>query len=271
MYMNDSLRSEIDSLMYEYYEQYYCKSLGLPDCKGRIKNRLDEDNHYSTVVDRFRQLIPFFYINTDEQKVLVDGAGTGADFIAFSKLGYNTFAIEPNEKACEILRLKCRYYGFPEQNIYQGIAEQLPYEDNSFGLVWSWTVLEHVNDVKKAIEEIHRVLEPGGWAFLALPDYRQFYEGHYKMYVPMFLPKFILKIIFRMKGRPTSFLDWGINYTNARKIRNILQHMSFDILRIIPAWKEIWKSNRNLSMNCIYWTARITGIQRSQCWIVRKK
>jgi 2-polyprenyl-6-hydroxyphenyl methylase/3-demethylubiquinone-9 3-methyltransferase len=47
-------------------------------------------------------------------------------------------------------------------NYMESYAESLPFADNSFELVTCCDVLEHVEDVDKAISEIERVLKPGG-------------------------------------------------------------------------------------------------------------
>jgi len=45
-------------------------------------------------------------------------------------------------------------------------ATRLPFENDSFDAVWSVTVLEHVPDPETALEEMRRVLKPGGLLFL---------------------------------------------------------------------------------------------------------
>jgi SAM-dependent methyltransferase len=50
-----------------------------------------------------------------------------------------------------------------------GIAEELPFEDNSFDGVLSIAVLEHVRDPFRAAREIGRVLKPGGRLICAAP------------------------------------------------------------------------------------------------------
>ena len=46
---------------------------------------------------------------------------------------------------------------------------EIPFEDNSIDIIFCNHVLEHVDDDKKALREMHRVLKPGGWAILQVP------------------------------------------------------------------------------------------------------
>ena len=41
-------------------------------------------------------------------------------------------------------------------------AERMDFSDASFDFVWSWGVIHHSSDTGKIIEQIHRVLRPGG-------------------------------------------------------------------------------------------------------------
>jgi SAM-dependent methyltransferase len=51
-----------------------------------------------------------------------------------------------------------------ESRLLRADAEQLPFADGSFELVYSWGVLHHSPDTPQAIREVHRVLAPGGIA-----------------------------------------------------------------------------------------------------------
>ncbi|MEQ8627299.1 class I SAM-dependent methyltransferase [Ekhidna sp.] len=46
---------------------------------------------------------------------------------------------------------------------------EIPFEDNSIDIIFCNHVLEHVDDDKKALREMRRVLKPGGWAILQVP------------------------------------------------------------------------------------------------------
>ena len=83
--------------------------------------------------------------------VLDLGSGTGAAFDQL--LNYETTAIDPDKKMLELNTF---------ENKVLGSAENLPFEDNSFDNVFCSFVWRNVSDANKALEEVHRVLKPGG-------------------------------------------------------------------------------------------------------------
>ncbi len=50
------------------------------------------------------------------------------------------------------------------------LIEGLPFDDASFDAVISCEVIEHVRDPVMAIQELTRILRPGGWLFLSTPN-----------------------------------------------------------------------------------------------------
>ncbi|WP_407415621.1 class I SAM-dependent methyltransferase [Methanobrevibacter sp.] len=47
--------------------------------------------------------------------------------------------------------------------------QDIPYEDNYFDLIYCSNILEHVEDDKKGMNELYRVLKPGGTALILVP------------------------------------------------------------------------------------------------------
>lgn len=47
--------------------------------------------------------------------------------------------------------------------------QDLPFEDNSFDVIFCNHVLEHVADDKRALSELYRVMKPGGWGIFQVP------------------------------------------------------------------------------------------------------
>jgi SAM-dependent methyltransferase len=59
-----------------------------------------------------------------------------------------------------------------------GVGERLPFADNSFDVVFTNEVLEHVQDDVQAAREIARVLRPGGRSVNFVPNRLYFFETH---------------------------------------------------------------------------------------------
>ncbi len=51
-------------------------------------------------------------------------------------------------------------------DVVEGCATDLPFEDESFDVVYSFKVLAHVRDIEQALRECGRVTRPGGQLFL---------------------------------------------------------------------------------------------------------
>jgi ubiquinone/menaquinone biosynthesis C-methylase UbiE len=51
--------------------------------------------------------------------------------------------------------------------IIEADAQDLPYENESFDAIFTWSTLEHVQNPNLALQEIDRLLKPGGFALIA--------------------------------------------------------------------------------------------------------
>ena len=52
--------------------------------------------------------------------------------------------------------------------VYQADAEHLPFRESSFDIVYSNGVLHHSENTEKCLDEVYRVLRPGGQAVIML-------------------------------------------------------------------------------------------------------
>ena len=100
-------------------------------------------------------------------KVLEVGCGLGTDGAEFAEAGAHYTGVDLTEAAVELARKRFELFNLPG-TFQTGDAENLPFPDESFDLVYSHGVLHHTPDTAKAIGEVHRVLRPGGRAMVML-------------------------------------------------------------------------------------------------------
>lgn len=97
------------------------------------------------------------------KRVLEVGVGLGADHQRFAEAGAVLSGIDLTERAVQHTRRRIAAAGLCS-NLQVGDAEQLPFGDAVFDLVYSWGVVHHSPQTQLAIGEIHRVLRAGGEA-----------------------------------------------------------------------------------------------------------
>jgi ubiquinone/menaquinone biosynthesis C-methylase UbiE len=78
--------------------------------------------------------------------------------------------VEPNPRLRGIAASRAEAEGVPNVEFIDGLAGALPFADASTDLVWCERVLQHLNDPQAAIDDIARVLRPGGRAVLLDAD-----------------------------------------------------------------------------------------------------
>jgi ubiquinone/menaquinone biosynthesis C-methylase UbiE len=94
-------------------------------------------------------------------RVLEIGGGTGAN-LPFYGAGVEEVVItEPEEPMARRLERKLPKHSL-NARVVHAPAEALPFEDESFDFAVSTLVLCTVNDPPRALEEVRRVLKPGG-------------------------------------------------------------------------------------------------------------
>jgi ubiquinone/menaquinone biosynthesis C-methylase UbiE len=92
--------------------------------------------------------------------VLEIGAGEGENFPYYRRAA-QVIAVEPDPERVQLAREAAATASVPIR-VEPGVAESLPYADGSFDHVVSSLVFCSVDDPRQALNEIRRVLKPGG-------------------------------------------------------------------------------------------------------------
>src|SRR5713101_7169134 len=143
-------------------------------------------------------------------RVLEIGCGLGTDGAQFAKAGAYYTGIDLTEAAIELARKRFEVSGLPGE-FRVADAENLDFTDESFDLVYSHGVLHHTPDTARAVQEIHRVLKPGGRAIVML-----YHRGSYNYRVGIRVLRRAganllksesgIKIVNRLTGEPMESL-----------------------------------------------------------------
>lgn len=182
---------------YEYYIDYYKYVYSRKDFESAAQNKLMEIAQETRRLQVIGKFLKQDYSKVN--KVLIVGCGTGGLAEAIHELGAKKiYGLDPDVVAIEIAN---RYSVSQNINFILGVAEDLPFENDSFDLVLMISVLEHVRDVNKSLSEIYRVCKTGGYVYLDIPDYRFPYEPHFKTFAPVFLGKKITQLYMMLRGK----------------------------------------------------------------------
>jgi 2-polyprenyl-3-methyl-5-hydroxy-6-metoxy-1,4-benzoquinol methylase len=210
--------------------RYYFVQLGLTDWERRSEKRIKEDLTFFP--ERIKKLERYIGKIRDKRTLSV-GSGWGGFVVAASKAGADAVGVEPDAEEIVISKLRANVRNAKSEFICS-VGEYLPFKDNSFDFIECVTVLEHVKEPEKVVEEMIRVVRKGGFIYILIPNYLYPFEQHYKIYwIPM-LPKPLAKIFLRLKGRPPDFIDGLIYITPSRLIKALKRH-DIEINDITPA------------------------------------
>ena len=105
--------------------------------------------------------------------VLDVGCGIATDGVQFARAGARYVGVDASPTAVELAHRRFALEDL-EGSIIEGSATALPFEENTFDLVWSHGVIHHIEDTEAAAAEFHRVLRPGGVAIVMLYHRRSF-------------------------------------------------------------------------------------------------
>jgi SAM-dependent methyltransferase len=96
-------------------------------------------------------------------RILDVGCGTGANIEMLSQYG-EAEGVDVSDDALEF----CRQKGLKVQ---KGLAETLPYADETFDLTTALDVVEHLDDDIAGLKEMFRVTKSGGYSLIFVPAF----------------------------------------------------------------------------------------------------
>ncbi len=131
------------------------------------ETRSEYENFFKRYDDYRYSTEPHILSNLDQvdssgKKVLEIGLGQGADSEQIARRGGIFSGVDLTEEAVKRTRMRFLLKDLSFDQIKQASALDLPFEENSFDIVYSHGVLHHIPEIKLAEKEIFRVLKLNG-------------------------------------------------------------------------------------------------------------
>ncbi len=247
---------------------FYYGALGKLDPKKVTDDALDFRKPKEQI-----ELLKRFLLKQNElrgKKFLEIGSGFGIfNTVARKEYGIDAWGIEPSgegfDNTYELSIQILKENGLDDSVIKNAVGENLPFPDNTFDVVYSTNVLEHVQDPKKVLSEAIRVCKSGGIIQIIVPNYGSFYEGHYSCFYFPYQPKQFWKWWLRhVLRRNPSFADTlrtDINFFSIKRWINALAEKN--PIEIVSFGKEIFYE-RMTTANFSAWA----GLSRIKSFVV---
>ncbi len=151
-------------------------------------------------------------------RVLEVGAGSGRDSITLLRAGARVYVVDYVRSSLEVCRRLAREAGV-ELIYLQADATRMPVREGSFDIVFHQGVLEHFRRPADLMDENFRILKPGGYALVDVPQ-------AYHLYT-------VLKKTLIFLGR--WFAGWETQFSPGR-LKKVCEQSGFRVERISGDW-----------------------------------
>jgi SAM-dependent methyltransferase len=152
------------------------------------------------------------------------GAGTPTKLLMADRSKYQVTGADLSEHALR------SYVSDTGRSGVQLDAQNLPFASESFDLVVSDDVIEHLVDTDSYAREISRVLSRGGWLFLSTPNLAAWFN---RIALALGVQPAFSEVSFeKVFGRPGYDLVGHLRLFTSRSIREFLDYHGFEIIEV---------------------------------------
>lgn len=153
------------ALPVEKYEAIYREWEARTDLGPHIRRHLEERVRYHTLLDGILAALP------PGARCLELGCGTAIDscLLARRHPGLLFFGVDIARGSLALARRACGQTG-QRVHLARGDVFRLPFRDGAFSLVFHQGLVEHFPEPEGMMREQARLLAPGGWAVVSVPQ-----------------------------------------------------------------------------------------------------
>jgi len=171
----------------------------------------------------------------EDATLLEVGSSTGIMTAAFARICRRVVAFDTDHVA---LRAGADFVARDDDSARKveflaGDGTRMPVADCSVDIVVCNQVYEHVDDQPGLMNEIYRVLRPGGVCYFGAGTRHVLVEGHYRLPLLSWVPPCVADVYIKMRGRNLRYDVSLLSYRNLKKLvrRFTIYDYTVDIIR----------------------------------------
>jgi 2-polyprenyl-3-methyl-5-hydroxy-6-metoxy-1,4-benzoquinol methylase len=148
-------------------------------------------------------------------RVLIVGGSSGIVDHYLADHFAQVIGLDIDEQAIRFAHAQHRH---PALAFLMADAQQLPFTNNRFDAVVCSHVYEHVPDAARLMQEIYRVLKPGGCCYFAAGNRLNIMEPHYRLPFLSVIPRAMAHWYMRIAGKGTHYYEKHLSYWGLRRL-----------------------------------------------------
>jgi SAM-dependent methyltransferase len=174
-------------------------------CGTRAVHLDPHSRDYFVEFDKFFETVyPYYFPFLDLEsmrgkRVLEIGLGSGASLHRIAGVAGECYGLDLSGETIRVNQARQRHFG-TRVNLVRASATDIPLPDNFFDFVVSVGCLHHIPDIQQAVDEIHRVLKPGG-VIKGMVYNKNSYR--YRVYIPL-----MMRMERRRRGQSRTRQEW---------------------------------------------------------------
>lgn len=187
--------------------------------KNFYSNEYKRTTYFSPItVSRYEHLLDTLEPYRKTNRILDVGAGCGFLLEVARKKGWEVYGTEYTE---DVIR-QCKDKGI---DMRMGSLQDVGFEPETFDVIVCIEVIEHLVDPKKTVEEMYRLLRPGGCVYLTTPNFNALLRYRLKskyniisfpLHLTYFTPRTIRQLFTDKGFSPLSIKTTGYSRTRLR-------------------------------------------------------
>lgn len=218
---------------------------------SKLLQRCEEHYLQERNLEKFASELERYFGTLKGKKILEIGSGSGSRAVALALKGAKVYGIEPNRVGVIASYYRSKRYDSIKTAFMVGIGENLSFSNNSFDLILTNSVLEHVQNIDKVLSETFRVLKKDGFTYHHTENNLWPRENHYRIFWPPLCPKRLARVYVKLRRKNPGFLS-NLNYITPFSLKRRLKKAGFSDIRDLNSENVIEKFNHPERINPIF-------------------